>query len=246
MANPVLIRIGLIIVSPYGVAGAMSKSEYFPPVLGKGEYHCPHCNVYAKQFYAHLFAMYNPSGISLVDQQDKFNEPLPKKWVVTKCQRCENVAVWLDGNRIYPRKMIAPLPNSDMDDQIKADYIEAGTVFSDSPRAAAALLRLALQKLCKQLGEKGENINEDIKELVAKGLNPLVQKSLDALRITGNNAVHPGEINLEEEPEKVLKLFELLNFIANKMITEPREIESFYSALPEGARDAVKKRDGKG
>jgi hypothetical protein len=142
--------------------------------------------------------------------------------------------------------MIAPLPNSDMGDQIKADYIEAGAVLSDSPRAAAALLRLALQKLCRQLGEKGDNINEDIKNLVAKGLNPLVQKSLDALRITGNNAVHPGEINLEEEPEKVLKLFELLNFIANKMITEPREIENFYSALPENARDAVNKRDGKG
>jgi hypothetical protein len=73
-----------------------------------------------------------------------------------------------------------------------------------------------------------------------------VQKSLDALRITGNNAVHPGEINLEEKPEKVLKLFELLNFIANKMITEPREIENFYTGLPEGALDAVKRRDGKG
>lgn len=81
---------------------------------------------------------------------------------------------------------------------------------------------------------------------MANGLNPLVQKSLDALRITGNNAVHPGEINLEEKPEKVLKLFELLNFIANKMITEPREIENFYTGLPEGALDAVKRRDGKG
>lgn len=224
----------------------MSKSEYFPPVLGKGEYHCPHCNVYAKQFYAHLHAIANFNWTSIVDQQDKFNGSLPKDWIVTKCQRCENVVIWQGNSMIYPRKMIAPLPNSDMNDQIKADYIEAGTVFSDSPRAAAALLRLALQKLCIQLGEKGENINEDIKKLVAKGLNPLVQKSLDALRITGNNAVHPGEVNLEEEPEKVLKLFELLNFIANKMITEPREIEHFYSALPEGALEAVRKRDGKG
>ena len=224
----------------------MSKSEYFPPSLGKGEYHCPHCNVYAKQFYAHLYANGNTQGNSIVNQQDKFNELLPKDWIVTKCQRCANIVFWHGGNMIYPRKMIAPLPNSDMNDQIKADYIEASTVLSDSPRAAAALLRLALQKLCRQLGEKGENINEDIKKLVAKGLNPLVQKSLDALRITGNNAVHPGEINLEEEPEKVLKLFELLNFIANKMITEPREIENFYSALPEGALDAVKKRDGQG
>lgn len=223
----------------------MNKSEYFPPALDKGEYHCPHCNVYAKQFYAHLHAIAQFQWNSIVDKQDKFNETLPIDWIVTKCQRCSNVVVWYGGNMIYPRKMIAPLPNADMNDQIKADYIEAGTVFSDSPRAAAALLRLALQKLCRQLGEKGENINEDIKKLVAQGLNPLVQKSLDALRITGNNAVHPGEINLEEEPEKVLKLFELLNFIANKMITEPREIETFYSALPEGALDAVKKRDGK-
>ena len=224
----------------------MSKSEYFPPALGKGEYHCPHCNVYAKQFYAHLHAVSQYHWTTIVDNHDKFNEFLRKEWIVTKCQRCANVVVWFEGKMIYPKTMIAPLPNSDMNEQIKADYIEAGTVFSDSPRAAAALLRLALQKLCRQLGEKGENINEDIKKLVAKGLNPLVQKSLDALRITGNNAVHPGEINLEEEPEKVLKLFDLLNFIANKMITEPREIESFYSALPDGALDAVKKRDGKG
>ncbi|MDP3662449.1 MAG: DUF4145 domain-containing protein [Nitrosomonas sp.] len=129
--------------------------------------------------------------------------------------------------------------------QIKYDYLEAANILAESPRAAAALLRLALQKLCIQLNEKGENINEDIKSLVAKGLNPLVQKSLDALRITGNNAVHPGEINLSEEPERVTKLFELINFIASKMITEPREIEGFYSNLPAGALEAVERRDGK-
>jgi len=123
------------------------------------------------------------------------------------------------------------------------DYLEAARIFSDSPRSAAALLRLALQKLCKQLGESGKNINQDIKNLVGKGLNPLVQKSLDALRITGNNAVHPGEINLQEEPDKVLKLFDLLNFIANKMITEPKEIETFYADLPETSRNAVERRN---
>ena len=144
---------------------------------------------------------------------------------------------------IFPRKTTVALPNPDLHDDIKSDYLEASSVLADSPRAAAALLRLALQKLCKQLGEKGQSINDDIKSLVAKGLNPLVQKSLDALRITGNNAVHPGEINLTEDPSRVVKLFELINFIANKMITEPKEIEGFYSQLPEGALDAVKRRD---
>ena len=64
------------------------------------------------------------------------------------------------------------------------------------------------------------------------------------MRITGNNAVHPGEINIEEEPDRVIKLFGLLNFISEKMLTEPKEISAFYERLPEGARTAVNKRDG--
>ena len=96
-----------------------------------------------------------------------------------------------------------------------------------------------------QLGEKGKNINDDIKNMVSKGLSPLVQKSLDSLRITGNNAVHPGEINLQEEPDKVLKLFKILNFIAEKMISEPKELGNFYESLPENDKKAVDKRDKK-
>ena len=88
------------------------------------------------------------------------------------------------------------------------------------------------------------NINDDIKNLVKKGLNPQIQKSLDILRISGNNAVHPGQINLEENSEIVLKLFELLNFIAEKMITELKEIDNFYNNLPESDKNAIEKRDG--
>jgi hypothetical protein len=219
--------------------------EYFPPQLGKGEYHCPHCNVYAKQFYAHLSTLHQFSWSSIVDRQSQFNSVLPQDWIVTKCQRCQIIALWIGDNMIYPRRTIAPPPNDDLQQSIKDDYLEAARILSDSPRAAAALLRLALQKLCIQLGEKGNNINDDIKALVAKGLNPLVQKSLDALRITGNNAVHPGEINLSEQPERVHKLFDLINFIASKLITEPNEIEGFYRALPSDALNAVEKRDKK-
>ena len=139
--------------------------------------------------------------------------------------------------------MIVDLPNNDLSEDIKKDYLEAAVIFNDSVRSSAALLRLALQKLCKQLGEKGENINTDIGNLVKKGLNPQIQKSLDILRITGNNAVHPGEINIEEKPELVLKLFELINFIAEKMLTEPKEIEGFYEELPDGAKNQIKGRD---
>lgn len=223
----------------------MSKEKHFPPKLGEEKFHCPHCGVYAKQFWAHIHAQNIWGGYSSIQGKAHFDESLDKKWAISKCEYCEEKIIWLDENIIYPKNIPVSLPNEDLSEEIKKDYIEAAIIFNDSVRSSAALLRLALQKLCKQLGEKGENINDDIGAMVKKGLNPLVQKSLDSLRITGNNAVHPGEINLEEEPDKVLKLFELINFIAEKMITEPKEISGFYDNLPESSKKAVEERDQK-
>lgn len=221
------------------------NDNYFPPEFGNDAFHCPYCNVYARQLYAHI-ASYD--GFPLPSKcygAGLYRGAISSKWAVTVCQRCDEEAFWNDEKLIYPIKLSVAPPNGDLPKEIKDDYLEAAHVLNDSPRAAAALLRLALQKLCKELGEKGENINDDIKNLVRKGLNSLVQKSLDALRITGNNAVHPGEINLIEEPERVVKLFALINFIAAKMISEPAEINSFYSQLPPGSLEAIEKRDKK-
>ncbi len=223
----------------------MKREKYYPPEYAKGQFHCPHCGVYAKQFWANIVANessprnYNQNISSL----SGFSEALDHDWTISACQHCGKKIIWLADEIIYPKKMIVDLPNNDLSEEIKKDYLEAAIIFNDSLRSSAALLRLALQKLCKQLGEKGENINDDIKNLVKKGLNPQIQKSLDILRITGNNAVHPGEINVEEKPELVLKLFELINFIAEKMITEPKEVDTFYEELPENSKEAINQRD---
>ena len=216
----------------------MKKEKYYPPAWKSEKFHCPHCEVYAKQFWAHIRAQTLYSNL-----ESTFTENLEGKWTISKCEHCAEKIIWLNKEIIYPKAIVAPSPNEDLSENIKLDYSEAGKIFNDSPRASAALLRLALQKLCKQLGEKGENINEDIGNLVKKGLSPQIQKSLDILRITGNNAVHPGEINVEENSELVLKLFELINFIAEKMISEPKAIDSFYGKLPQGAIEQIKKRD---
>lgn len=221
----------------------MQKEKYFPPKHGAEQFHCPHCGVYTKQFWAHINAKHIWGGYSSIQGRAHFDENLEKEWTMSKCEHCDKKIIWLNEEILYPKKMIAELPNDDLSDEIKKDYLEAAIIFNDSPRSSAALLRLALQKLCKQLGEKGENINTDIGNLVKKGLNSQIQKSLDILRITGNSAVHPGEINIEEKPDLVLKLFELINFIAEKMITEPKEIESFYEELPENAKKQIKNRD---
>ena len=35
----------------------MSNDKYFPPKHAIGQFHCPHCGVYAKQLWSHLHAI---------------------------------------------------------------------------------------------------------------------------------------------------------------------------------------------
>ena len=90
-----------------------------------------------------------------------------------------------------------------------------------------------------------KTINADIKELVAGGLDPRVQKALDAVRVIGNNAVHPGQIDLRDDRATAESLFGLLNLIAEKMISEPKHVDQIYASLPAGALEAIDKRDAK-
>ena len=107
----------------------------------------------------------------------------------------------------FPGIKSGVLPNRDLPDDILRDFEEAREIANSSPRGAAALLRLCVQKLCTHLAEKGKNINDDIASLVRKGLNPKIQQSLDIVRVIGNEAVHPGELDLKDDRETALLLF---------------------------------------
>jgi hypothetical protein len=97
---------------------------------------------------------------------------------------------------LYPDAGGGPPANPDLPEDIRGDYLEAQAIVGRSPRGAAALLRLCIQKLCKHLGEEGEHLWTDIGNLVRKGLPPAVQEALDAVRVIGNEAVHPGQMDL--------------------------------------------------
>ena len=130
-----------------------------------------------------------------------------------------------------------------MDDDIKLDFLEAAKIVDLSPRGAAALLRLCVQKICIQLGEPGKNIDTDIGSLVKKGLEPAVQQALDIVRVIGNEAVHPGQIDLRDDRDTALKLFRLINIIAEAMISRPKQIAELYGSLPPTKLQAIEKRD---
>ncbi len=164
---------------------------------------------------------------------------------VSKCYSCNKVAIWIYGKLVYPADQTGPEPNPDIPDDILRDYQEASTILDLSPRGATALLRLCIQKICIHLGEKGKDLNKDIGSLVKKGLSPRMQKSLDTVRVIGNESVHPGQIDMKDDRETASKLFDLVNLIVDAMISQPKHIDALYEEkVPESKKDAIKKRDG--
>jgi len=209
--------------------------KYVKPEEDKSAFHCPFCSVYAQQIWGTILENASPGSLRIAMQN----------WKSAYCDHCGQISLWYNGELFYPENPNLPPPNEDLDVEIKKEYNEAANIVEKSPRAAAALLRLAIQKLCKQLGESGENINSDIGELVKKGLPVQIQQALDVVRVMGNESVHPGQIDLNDDKDVAYKLFELVNIIAQTMITQPKEISKLYSSLPKGKSDGIAERDGK-
>lgn len=208
------------------------KQDYIPPEYKLSAFHCPFCNAYANQVWFDLG--YHSNGFKWFNNGN-----------LCYCTHCEKFSIWYEEKMIYPDFEGVQPPNQDLSEEIQDDYQEAASILQKSPRGSAALLRLAIQKLCKELGEEGKNINTDIKNLVAKGLPSAVQKSLDIVRVIGNDAVHPGQIDISDDIETAKALFKLVNLIAEKIITERKEVEEIYNSLPEAKRQEIEKRDKK-
>ena len=214
-------------------------SKYYPPTYDHEQFNCPYCNVFAKQYWSYI----TTTGR---DNKSWGTQPLCIKIhpvEVSICVHCKNPTFWLDEKIIYPPMHSAPPANNDLPDSVKVVYDEASAIANQSPRAACALLRLAIEILLKELGET-DGIYEGIKNLVKKGLDQRIQQSLDIVRVTGNKAVHPGEIIFDDTTD-VHTLFQLINVIANTLITQPKQTQELYDNLPEGARKAIEKRDSK-
>lgn len=243
------------------------------PEYKSEKFTCPHCGIIAKQDWANYNALcsfaadiyshaYYDYRKQIQDYQQEaiekfltymnknfkdFLEPfIPRELSIVKCHSCNNVSLWMSEIMVYPRRILISPPNSDLNEDIKKLYFEGALILNDSPKGATALLRLAMQKLLIQIGKEGKNINSDIKDLVSDGLSPKVQKSLDLLRVIGNNAVHPGQINLDDNKDIAITLFKVLNLIADEMITKPKEIDQLYDGiLPPEAKENIQKRDNK-
>lgn len=132
---------------------------------------------------------------------------------------------------------------NDMPEDVKKIYDEACLVLKASPRSSAALSRLAIEKLVDHLEAEGRDLNSKIANLVSKGLPEQIQKMLDSVRVIGNNAVHPGEIDLSDNAQLASSLLKFINLIVENQISQPKKINEIYDNLPESNLESIERRD---
>ena len=226
--------------------------NYKEPKFNENSFTCPYCGTFAEQkwsMYKMLinwenkfeFASYtigNKIGNLTINQTEELDSIS-----ISTCNVCNKYHIWHNDKMIIPTNSPIPMPLEDMRQVVKDLYLEARDVYPISHKSACAILRLAVQHLCKELGEKGKNINDDIGSLVSKGLPERIQKALDIVRVVGNSAVHPGKMDESDTKLYAEKMFRLINMIVEDRIVKPNEIDDLFDGLPEGTKKAIEKRD---
>jgi predicted RNA-binding Zn-ribbon protein involved in translation (DUF1610 family) len=228
-----------------------TEGQHIPPTFNATHFHCPLCGVLAQMEWDRLQARVARGGRYTMDDSDAAR---------VRCRNCHEDMYWVNypapkdlqgttyvvdnWRMVRPAASPGPRPHAQMPDNVRADYEEARSIVAQSPRGASALLRFALQELLEHLGQKGKKPNDAIKALVADGLPVQTQRALDILRVVGNNAVHPLELDLRDDVETATGLFGVINFIVQDRIAQPKEIAKMFDMLPEGSREAIERRDG--
>ena len=210
------------------------NKNYVIPRFNEKAFNCPNCQAYAHQVWIDVYMK------TYGQRNEKF-----KNLVLSRCYHCEKLSLWFKESLLYPKQISIPLPHEDMSESIKEDYLEAREIVTSSPKAACALLRLAIQKLMKELGEKEKRLVDNIVSLASKGLPVKIQKALDIVRVIGNESVHPGQINLNDNKEIAYSLFELINLIIEDRISAPKRVNELYEKLPERKKIGLQNRDKK-
>lgn len=226
----------------------MTEEAVVKPGHRKDSFTCPHCRAHAQQHWAVCITQ------SVVDGDEVEEKPGIE---VSTCLVCKRQAIWRTyyarpgGNfgfwkveLLYPRAVPDEVPqlNSDAPTDVADLYQEAAGVLPVSPRAASALLRLALEALLRDLYPDEDNLNNLIGLAVRDGLPERVQKTMDILRFNGNQSVH--DLRHEDTVETASTLFQLLNIVVDQLVSQPKQLDQMYGTLPQGVRDKIERRDG--
>jgi len=236
----------------------MKNGSYVSPQFGLNAFNCPFCGAYSHQRWYEIiyrigryeFDMYEleDDRIPLIIDRDTVETMSRHIMAFSECYSCKGTSTWEHGLMVHPNNYVAEPPNADMPEDMQSLYHEARSIARLSPKSAAALLRLCLEKLLIHIGARKGTIDNMIQDLINKEVitpSGSVRKALDSIRLIGNAGVHPTEINLDEDPKSAFALFKVINFVVEKTITDEKAIEEIYAFVPKEKRDRIDEKRNK-
>jgi hypothetical protein len=182
------------------------------------------------------------SGRPFLEVHRQFRNRDVQNASISYCFNCNEMCLWVCDQLVWPRRVERPEPKLQALPDVRRDDDEARQTLEASPRGAAVLLRLAMEKLCEELGESGESPKDGIASCVQEDVDARVQKVLDAMRIIESDATSQGQIGVGDNRAAAETLAGLVNLICEKMIIEPRQLQAMYTKLREGAQNTMEQR----
>jgi len=169
---------------------------------------------------------------------------------VAECPSCHSPIISMEKEGqtrlLYPLGSSRPPVPAEVPSHIAEDYNEACLVLPFSPKASSALSRRCLQAVLREAGGSTKsNLAAQIDEVLPK-LPSHLQKSLDAVRNTGNFATHPmksqstGTI-VDVEPGEAEWNLDTLEALFDFYYVQPRTLEEKRRALDKKLKDVGKR-----
>jgi hypothetical protein len=174
------------------------------------------------------------SGRPFLEVQRQFRNRDVQNVSISYCFNCNEMCLWVCDQLVWPKRAGDPEPKLHASPEIRCDDEVASKPLEASPRGAAALLRLATDKVCKELGEWEQGPKPEIAPPLQEEIDARVQKVLDAMRIIESDATPPDQTSVGHDRATAETLSGLVNLMCEKMIMEPRHLQAVYTKLREG------------
>src|SRR5262249_30518266 len=120
------------------------------------------------------------SGRPFLEVRREFRNRDVQNVSISYCFNCNQMCLWVYDQLVWPKCIGGSEPKLHVSPNVRRESEEASQTLEASPRGAAALLRLTIEKLCKELGVSDESLKDDIGFFVREDIDARVQKVLDA------------------------------------------------------------------
>ena len=112
---------------------------------------------------------------------------------------------------------------------VEEDFEEAAAILNKSPRGAAALMRICIQKLLPLLKDNGTDRSHYDSALMRKGLEVEIQQAMEVLQVLQSDSAQLTTFESQEDKEMAFRIIDSLTAILERRTLQNRDPEERVS-----------------